>query len=79
MMNYYEKYVYPLSSPAKQIRYKNFEKILNLFDDQAHLDRERFINEVLPIWDSMRIQKNFNTQTFKSLEEAQKFVKNFNT
>lgn len=74
---YFEKYVYPLSSPAKQLRYKNFKKILDLFDNKAHLDREKVINELLPIWDSMRIHTNFVNSSFKSLEEAQEFVKNY--
>lgn len=74
---YYEKYINPLSSPAKQFRYESFKKILDLFDDKAHHNRERFINELLPIWDSLRVQKNYEGQTFKSLEEAQEYVLNF--
>lgn len=74
---FFEKYVYPFSSPAKQIRYKNFKKMLNLFDENAHLDKERFINELLPIWSSMRVQQGYEGQTFKTLEEAQNFVRNF--
>jgi hypothetical protein len=76
---YFEKYIYFLSSTAKQIRYKNFQKMLSLFDGQAHLDSERFINELLPIWDLIRVQRGVSHpgQTFKSLEEAQEFVRNF--
>jgi hypothetical protein len=74
---YFEKYVYPLSSPAKQIRFNNFKKLLALFDENAHLDRTRIIIEVLPIWDLMRMQQGYTGQTFKSLEEAQEFVRNF--
>lgn len=74
---YYETYVYGFSSPSKQIRYNNFKKLLQLFDKQAHLHRDRFLNEMLPIWDSMRMQKGYEGQTFKSLEEAQQFVRNF--
>jgi hypothetical protein len=74
---YFEKYIYPLSSPAKQIRYKSFKKMLDLFDQKAHLDKNRFINEMLPIWDSMRVQINNKAQTFSSLEEAQKYAANF--
>jgi len=74
---YFEKYIYPLSSPAKQIRYKSFKKMLDLFDQKAHLDKDRFIYEMLPIWDSMRVQINNKSQTFRSLEEAQKYAANF--
>ena len=72
-----KKYVFPQSSKAKQIRYKTFTKLLDLFDDNAHLDKERFINELLPLWDLMRVQKGFKGETFKTLEEAQDFVRNF--
>ena len=53
------------------------EANLDLFDDNAHLDKERFINELLPLWDLMRVQKGFKGETFKTLEEAQDFVRNF--
>jgi hypothetical protein len=51
--------------------------MLDLFDQKAHLDKDRFINEMLPIWDSMRVQINNKSQTFRSLEEAQKYAANF--
>jgi LAGLIDADG endonuclease len=72
-----EKYVYSLSSPTKQLRYQSFKKMLNLFDDNAHLDRERFIHELLPIWDSMRMQRGYEGETFQTLKEAQDFVRSF--
>lgn len=71
------KYVYPFSAPAKQKRFDNFCNMLNLFDQNAHLDKVRVINELLPIWDSMRAQKGYQGQVFASLEEAQSYVKNF--
>lgn len=74
---YFKKYVYPLSSPAKQIRFNNFSKMLNLFAENAHLDKDRFINELLPIWSEMRVQQGYTGQTFSSLEEAQSFVRDF--
>jgi hypothetical protein len=74
-----EKYVYPMSSPAKQIRYENFKRMLDLFDADAHLDRKKLVDELLPIWDSMRVQQGYKGQTFKTLQEAQDFVKNYNT
>jgi len=74
---FFEKYVYPLSSPAKQISFNKFKKMLDLFNENAHLDRNRFINELLPIWDSLRVQRGYTGQTFNSLEEAQDFVRNF--
>ena len=74
---FFEEYVYPQSSQAKQIRYENFKKMLDLFDANAHLDKNLFINELLPIWDSMRVQQGSSRETFSSLQEAQDFVRNF--
>jgi hypothetical protein len=74
---YYDKNVYPLSSPAKQIRYTHFKKILKLFSDEAHLDRSRMINEMLPLWDEMRMQRGYKGETFASLKEAQEYVRDF--
>lgn len=71
-----EEYVYPLSCEAKQIRYTKFKTMLDLFDDGAHLDKERLINELLPIWDSIRVQTGYAGETFGSLEIAQDFVRN---
>lgn len=72
-----ERYVYPFSAPAKQARFRNFKLMLDLFDENAHLDKDRFINELLPIWDEMRMHRSYERQTFKNLEEAQDFVINF--
>jgi hypothetical protein len=71
-----EKYVYDLSSTAKQQRYLKFKQMLSLFDQNAHLDKTRFINELLPIWDSMRMQKGYKGETFSSLQEAQQYAAN---
>lgn len=75
---FFEEYLVKgdLSSKFKKERYQNFKKMLDLFDDSAHLDKDRLINELLPIWDSMQIQKQKNS-SFESLEEAQEFVRTF--
>ena len=74
---FYDKYIIPFSCIAKQNKFQSFKKMLNLFDEKAHLDRNRFVNELLPIWHSMRIQIKNKKQTFNSLEEAQEYVSNY--
>jgi hypothetical protein len=76
---FFEKYLIKsnLSSEFKQTRFKNYKKMLDLFDEKAHLNRDRFVNELLPIWDSMRMQHQIN-QGFKDLKEAQGYVTDFN-
>ena len=48
--------------------------ILDLFDAKAHLDRNKLVDELLPLWDIMRMQQGYEGQTFKTLQEAQDFV-----
>jgi hypothetical protein len=74
---FYEKYCLVNASKAKQIKYQRFKSLLELFEHGAHLDRERFINELLPIWHAMRAQSGYEGQTFQSLEEAQDYIRNF--
>lgn len=38
---------------------------------------ESLINECLPLWDDMRIQKGQSNESFKNLQEAQNYVRNF--
>lgn len=72
-----EKYVYPFSSNYKKKRYDLFKKLLMLLSNNAHLDRDRLINEILPIWSELRVQKGYEGETFKTLEEAQEYVRNY--
>lgn len=74
---FYEKYVKPYGSEAKAERFKNFIKILALFNEDSHRDFNKFRDEMLPIWDAMRMQKGQSNQTFESLEAAQQYVTDF--
>lgn len=74
---FYEQYVNPYSSVAKQKRFSKFKKLLDLFNQGAHLDKNRMINELLPIWDEMRMQRGYKGETFANLQEAQDYVKTF--
>lgn len=72
---FYEKYVRLYGSPFKERRVRIFKKLLVLFKEKAHLDVDGMIHEVLPLWDTMRMQKGQSNETFRSLEEAQQYVK----
>lgn len=74
VLPFYEKYVYPFGSIVKIQRAKIFKELLNLFEQKAHLDLNRLMNEVLPLWDKMRCQVNQSNQSFQSLEEAWEYV-----
>lgn len=75
VLPFYEKYIQPFGSPVKVRRTRIFQELLRLFDEKAHLDLDRFLYEVLPLWDAMRMQVGQSNETFKSLKEAQEYVR----
>lgn len=70
---FYEKYVI-YGSKVKRNRIKKFKQVLVLFEEKAHLNQKRMINEMIPLWSSLRMQANSN-QTFKDENEAILFIK----
>ena len=75
---FYEKYCSPYWSQAFQNRLVNFKNLLQLFNEKAHLNFDDFTEKILPLWDTMRKQKAQSNSSFSSLEEAQKYVTNYN-
>lgn len=73
---FYEKYVAPYGSSVKIERLTIFKELLLMFKEKRHLDLKTFLNQVLPLWDTLRMQKGQKNQSFASLEEAQEFVRN---
>lgn len=74
---FYEKYTSKFTVPYKKRRIDMFKKLLQLFNEKAHLDENRLLYEVLPIWDALRMQKGQSNASFKDLEDAQKYLKNY--
>lgn len=64
----------PIASPIKKKRLIIFEKIFNLFEEEAHKDKKRFVYELLPLWSQMRMQIGQTNQSFACLEDAQDYV-----
>jgi hypothetical protein len=73
---FYEKYVSPYGSPIKKRRTQIFKQLLLLFQEKAHLNLEQMINEIIPLWALLRQQEGQINQTFKTVLEAQMYVKN---
>lgn len=73
---FYENYLSSnFGTPVKKKRVWIFKTLLNLFNEKAHLDLERMLFEVLPLWNAMRIQIGQKNETFKNLEDAQNYVR----
>jgi hypothetical protein len=73
---FFESYVLPYASFEKVERMQTFKELLLLMKSKEHLNLEGLINKVLPLWDSLRIQRGQKNQAFESLDEAQDFVRN---
>jgi hypothetical protein len=73
---FYEKYVAPYAAPIKYKRVQTFKQILLLFKQDAHKDLDQFTNKLLPLWDSLRMQKGQSNESFSGLLEAQDFARN---
>lgn len=72
---FYEDYTSKFKVATKERRLIIFKEALRLFDEKAHLDVDRMVNEVLPLWDVLRMQEGQKNQSFASLEAAQKYVR----
>lgn len=71
---FYQNYVNPYSCRAKQARFQSWCTLLDLFDQNAHLYLNRFVNEIAPIWDELRMQKGQSNESFTSLEDFRQYV-----
>ena len=69
-----KKYVSPYSCVPKETRFHHWCALLDLFEQGAHLDFKRFLYEIGPIWDQLRIQKGQVNESFTSLEDFQQYV-----
>jgi len=75
---FYKKYVNSIGSAVKAERIQKFEKMLIHIKKKNHEDLNILVNDLLPLWDSMRMQTGQKNQTFASLAEAQAYAKNPN-
>lgn len=74
---FYQNYVNSYSCRAKQARFQSWCHLLDLFEENAHLDLNRFVNEIAPIWDELRIQKGQSNESFASLEDLRQYVRDY--
>lgn len=70
------KYVNTNACIPKKVRFQRWCKLLALFEEGAHQDQQRFMYEMGPLWDELRMQKGQVNESFKSLEDFQQYVVN---
>lgn len=74
---FFDKYVVIHGSPAKTRRKQLFAQILQCFDDEKHTDLTSLVQEMLPLWDELRVQRGYANESFATLQEAQSYVMQF--
>jgi hypothetical protein len=77
VLPFWRSYVQPYVSTSKLKRFQSFQQILYLFKTNCHKNLDCLTNEILPLWDSMRMQKGQFNQTFSCLEEAQNYARTY--
>nr|YP_009184899.1 putative LAGLIDADG homing endonuclease [Jenufa minuta]YP_009184934.1 putative LAGLIDADG homing endonuclease [Jenufa minuta]ALO63012.1 putative LAGLIDADG homing endonuclease [Jenufa minuta]ALO63015.1 putative LAGLIDADG homing endonuclease [Jenufa minuta] len=73
ILPFFKTYVTPFSSGFKKHRVEQFEKLLILFEHGVHKSCDGMCNEILPIWDNLRMQKGQKNESFPDLASAQAF------
>lgn len=71
---FWEKYILPLQTSFESQRFRDFKKFEDLFSRGVHKNKEEFISEMLPLWDSLRKQKGQKNQSFFSIEDAVLYI-----
>lgn len=77
ILPFYDKYVIPYGSKAKHERKHRFWTLLQAFEQGKHKDLATFIDEMLPLWDSLRMQKGQKNETFHDIAEAVEYIEQF--
>lgn len=72
---FYKEFVNVFGSEAKTQRVISFEKLLHYIDTGSHRNLNTLVTEILPLWDSLRMQKGQRNQTFATLDDAIRYVK----
>ena len=73
---YWQKYIAPYALDDKgRSRFDTFVKLLIAFREGKHRMADSFIQEMLPLWDSLRQQKGQANESFSSLEQAQQYAR----
>ena len=73
---YWQKYILPhVRDDPGQSRFNTFVHLLIAFRQGKHKVADSFIQEMLPLWDSMRQQRGQAHESFSSLEEAQQYAR----
>lgn len=72
---YWQRYIAPHALDDKgRSRFDTFVKLLIAFREGKHKVADSFVQEMLPLWDSMRQQKGQANESFSSLKEAKDYV-----
>lgn len=72
---FYEHHVISPGSAALARRVGYFKRVVDLLHEGADRDVDRLIDEVLPLWDLLRVQHRRKNAAFRDLDEAVEWVR----
>lgn len=77
VLPFYDRFVVIHGSATKRERKQIFAKLLLAFEEDKHKDKRLFIDEMLPLWDSLRMQKGQANESFTDINAVIKYIEKF--
>ena len=71
---FWETYVLPFQDCKGRERIKGFKKLIFMLEEKNHTNLSLFTNEILPLWDKLRLQKGQKNDSFPNLQAARDFA-----
>ena len=71
---FWKRYIAPYESGIEGQRFRGFVQIVTALNKGAHKCRKTFLEQLLPLWDSLRKQQGQSNQSFSTLEQAKDWV-----
>lgn len=74
LVPFWEKYISPFMVEREKKRFKLFCSILDSLERGEHLSGETFGENLLPLWDALRVQRGQKNESFHDLKSAQLYL-----
>ena len=71
---FWEKYITPYQVGDENLRFQQWRQIIRGFRLGKHKCKKSFLEELLPLWHSLRRQQGQSNESFATLEQAREWV-----
>lgn len=76
VLTFFEQYIVKYGSSMKKHRKQLFAQLLIAFNEKKHSNFHSFVNDMLPIWYTLRVQESSKTY-FHTIQEVEDYITNF--